>query len=115
MITQSEEPQEYIPVPSQLETELACGAADIPGSTEEVVTDTPDSSHNLPGHVIAAAQQTALKPTHASRKQLAISVMAVLALVAALTTIAIFKPQQQVVSGYRAPQNNNRKNRAKNL
>ena len=91
-----QEPEEHIPPLSQLETELEREAADTPRSAEEVVTDIPDSCDNLPGLIIAAAQQTALKPTHASRKQLAISVLAVLALVAAITTIAIFKPQQHL-------------------
>lgn len=87
---------ESTPLFSQLETELQREAADTPRSTEEVVTETPDSAHYLPGQVIAAAHQTALKPAHTSRKQLAISVMAVLALVAAITTIAIFNPQQHL-------------------
>ena len=88
------EPVEPSPLLSQLETEREREAADTPRLTEEVVTEIPDNCNNLPGQIIAAAQQAERKPPHASRKQLAISVMAVLALVAAITTIAIFKPQQ---------------------
>jgi cell division protein FtsN len=91
-----QEPEEPTPLFSQSETELEPEAADTPRSTEEVVPDIPDSYDTLPEEIIAAAQQTELNATHASRKQLAISILGVLALVAAITTIAIFKPQQIV-------------------
>jgi len=91
-----QELEEPAPLLSQSETKLGPEAADTPRSTEVVVSETPERSRDLPGQVIAAAHQTALKPAHASRKQLAISVMAVLALVAAITTIAVFKPQQHL-------------------
>jgi cell division protein FtsN len=89
-----QESDEYIPLPSQLEPELESEGVDTARSTEEVITDTPESYNNLPEQIIAAAQQSEIESFHSSGKQLAISVMAVLALVAAITTIAIFKPQQ---------------------
>ena len=44
----------------------------------------------------AVAQQTRIGSSHSSRKQLVLSVMVVLALLVAIATVAIFKPQQKL-------------------